>query len=277
MLTPLAKPKRSPPRRSKALRIHTQDLNQQPVERYVALQRSIGRMPRVGKVDVDADQIILRRFLCDRHRCIQWTPHESKSDARPLIDRSCCSSYTVPISESDRQKVEEILPLVRRRLAKQHPLRIDETEPFYDIDDDFSLHLRETDRGTCEFVLYEAGRTTCAVHKTCLEEGLDVWEYKPIACSLWPLALVDYEDNGESRYLLTAYSTATSGLFESDGDNDEENEDRFACLVDDAAEYEPLYKSQQGILSYLLGDGFYKELDRVASEYLSERTRKKKR
>ena len=272
---PIINNKKSPSRRKQALKFHTDDLNSQPVERYVELQRSIGRMMAIGKVDVDVDQIIERRFLCDRHRCIQWTPHENKRSAKPLIDRSCCSSYTVPITEADRKKVEEILPLVRKRLATNHALRLDEDEPFYDIDDDFSMHLRETDKGTCEFVLYEEGQTTCAVHKTCLEEGLDVWDYKPIGCSLWPVAIVDYEDNGEARFLVTAYTTTTSGLFESG--EDEESEDKFACLVDDAAEYEPLYKGQEGILRFLLGDKFYDDLDARAQKHLAAKAAKAKR
>jgi hypothetical protein len=258
--------KRSAPRRPKALRIHTEDLESAPLDRYAALQKSIGRLMTIGKVDVDVDQVILRRFLCDRHRCIQWTPHEKKKDAKPIIDRSCCSSYNVSISPSDREKVEEILPLVRKRLAKNHPLVTDPTEPFYDIDDDFSFQLRETDRGTCEFVLYEEGLTTCAVHKTCLEEGLDVAEYKPIVCSLWPLALIDYEADGETRYFLTAYGATNAGIFEgSDNDEDEDpGADRFACLVDDSPGYEPLYRSHGEILRFLLGDKFYEELDRRA-------------
>src|SRR5688572_8534696 len=232
-------PNRGSSRRPQALRIHTDDLNQAPIERYVVLQRSIGRLISIGDVEVDVDQVIERRFLCDRHRCIQWRPHERTEDATPLIDWSCCSSYDVPLTDSDRERVEAILPLVRKRLAPTHPLRTDASEPFYDIDDDFSYQLRQTDRGTCAFVLYEAGRTTCAVHKTCLEEGLDVWEHKPIGCSLWPLALVDYQADGRERHLLTAYASATRGLFESD-DDDDEGEDKFACLVDDAPEYEPL-------------------------------------
>jgi hypothetical protein len=257
--------KKSAPRRPQALKVHTDDLNQAPLERYTMLQRSIGRLLTIGKVDVDVDQVIRRRFLCDRHRCIQWTPHEKKKDARPLIDRSCCSSYTVPLTESDRLKIEEIMPLVRKRLAKDHPLRVDAQEPFYDIEDDFSISLRETDRGTCEFVLYEAGRTTCAVHKTCLEEGLEVAEYKPIGCSLWPLALLDYEDDdGNQRYFLTAYGVTNAGIFEGHDPDDTDSADRFACIVDDSPEYEPLYRSHQEILRFLLGDEFFAELDKKA-------------
>ncbi|MEO6953686.1 MAG: DUF3109 family protein [Polyangia bacterium] len=272
---PVINNKRSPSRRKGALESQMTDLAAMPVERYTELQRSIGRMMSIGKVDVDIDQLIERGFLCDRHRCIQWTPHENKANAKPIIDRSCCASYTVPLTEGDRKKVEEILPLVRKRLAANHALVQDEDEPFYDIDDDFSLTLRETDKGVCEFVLYEEGNTTCAVHKTCLEEGLDVWDYKPIGCSLWPVAIVDYEYDGKARYLLTAYNTHTSGLFEN-GSEDEEGEDKFACIVDDRDVYDPLYKAQEGILRFLFGDTFYDELDKRAKKHLAEKAKRKK-
>jgi hypothetical protein len=272
---PIVNVKRAPSRRKEALRIHTNDLELMPLERYVELQKSIGRLWSIGKVDVDVDQLVGRKFLCDRHRCIQWTPHERKEDGKPLIDRSCCSSYTVPLTESDRKKVEEILPLVKKRLAPNHALVLDEDEPFYDIEDDFSLALRETDKGTCEFVLYENGMTTCAVHKTCLEEGLDVWDYKPIGCSLWPVAVIDYEADGDKRFLVTAYTKETNGLFDN-GLDDEEAEDKFACIVDDDERYEPLYMSQEGILRYLLGDPFFDELHKRAGKWLADRAAKKR-
>ena len=257
-----------PPRRSAALKIHVRDLNQAPVQRYVEIQRERGKLITLGKVDVDIEQLVGRHFLCDRHRCIQWTPHEKKAEARPLIDNSCCSRYTVPVTGSDRTKLAEILPLVRKRLAKNHPLVEDPAAPPYDIDpEDFGMVMRDQmPTGACQFVLYEKGLTSCAIHKTCLEEGLDVWEYKPLGCSLWPLALVDYEDDDRNeRYLLTCYADATAGIFEED-EAEHNDEGSFACMVDDDPSYEPLYKSCEGILRYVLGDKFYDGLDRAAKK-----------
>src|SRR5215470_15098654 len=97
-----------PPRRSLALKLYPRDHDRAPIERYVAVQRRRGRIASIGKVDVDLEQLVDRTFLCDRHRCIQWTPHERKADARPLIDNSCCSRYTVPVTDLDRSRVEEI-------------------------------------------------------------------------------------------------------------------------------------------------------------------------
>jgi hypothetical protein len=259
---------RKPPRRSSALKVHVRELNMTPVARYVDIQRERGHMIAIGQVDVDLETLAGRNFLCDRHRCIQWTPHDQKADARPLIDNSCCASYSVPVGDIDRRKLAEILPLVKKRLAKTHPLNVDATAAPYRIDeDDFSFVMNEYPSGACQFVLYEKGMTTCSIHKTCLEEGLNVWEYKPLGCSLWPLALVDYEDeNKKERYLLTIYSTATKSLFDSA--DDAHDDGNFACLMDNDEKYEPLYKSCEGVLKFTLGDSFYKQLDRAAREYV---------
>jgi hypothetical protein len=253
---------RLPPRRSEALKMHVRDLNLTPIRRYVDIQRERGKLLAIGNVDVDLEQMLERKFLCDRHRCIQWKPHGKKSeDPKPIIDNSCCSRYQVPVTDWDRVKLAEILPKVRKRLAKSHPLVMDHAEPPYEIDEEFTFLMKDQPNGACQFVLYEEGLTTCAVHKTCLEEKLDPWHYKPIGCSLWPASLVDYEnDDKQERYLLTAYVDATAGIFiesESNGNT----EDDFACLVDQDESYEPLYKSMEGVLTYVLGAKFWKRLD----------------
>ncbi len=96
------------PRRAEALRLYVRDLSKPPVKRYVEVQRTRERLFAIGHVDVDIEQLVDRTFLCDRHRCIQWTPHERKADARPLIDNSCCSRYTVPVTDFDRDKLARL-------------------------------------------------------------------------------------------------------------------------------------------------------------------------
>src|SRR5262245_36120821 len=254
------------PRRSKALKVHLEDLARAPVARYVEVQRQRGRLAAIDKVDVDLEQLVERPFLCDRHRCIQWTPHQRKADARPLIDNSCCARYDVPVTDLDRKKLQEILPQVQRRLPPGHPLRDEDASPPFRFDEEYACVLDDIS-GRCQFVLYENGLTTCAIHKTCLEEGLDVWEYKQLGCSLWPLALVEGDGRGQTPLLLTVYARATSGLFVARAD-EANDEGHFACLVDQDDSYEPLYKSMEGILRYALGDGFFRKLERVASAHL---------
>jgi hypothetical protein len=250
--------------------LHVEELAYPPVRRYVDVQRERQRMLAIDNVDVDLEQLVERRFLCDRHRCIQWTPHERKADARPLIDNSCCSRYRVPVTDLDRRKLAEILPQVRRRLPAHHPLNVDEAAPPYELDEDYQFVMREQAIGSCQFAVYERGQTHCAIHRTCLEEGLPVWDYKPIGCSLWPLALVEYEREDERRYLLTAYVQATAALFEG-GEDETNDEAGFACLVDQDEGYEPLFRSSEGILTHFLGPGFYKKLERAAERHLQRR------
>jgi hypothetical protein len=262
--------KKKAPRRSAALRLYVADLGKAPVQRYAKVQKTRGRLISIGNVDVDVEHVVQRTFLCDRHRCIQWTPHDHKKDARPLIDRSCCSRYTVPVTDLDRERVEEILPLVRKRLDAKHPLVLDASEPPYELQDDYSFAMRERENGACQFVLYEKGLTSCAIHQTCLEEGLDPWVYKPLGCSLWPLAILDYEDDdGKDRLLLTIYARATEGLFESEPDGESTEESSFACLVDRDPAYDPMYRACRAVIVHTFGDEFYRRLDREAQKHLS--------
>lgn len=249
-----------PPRRSKALRQHVAELNASPTDRYVDVLKMRGGILTVGDVDVDLEQLVERTFLCDRHRCIQWRPHTHWKGAEPIIDRSCCSHYDVPVTKYDRVRLMEVLPLVKKRLPADHALN-QGGEPF-DIDGEFQTIMNTTDQGTCQFVLYEDGMTTCAVHKTCLEENLPVWVHKPAGCSLWPLAVVDYEDaDGNDRFLVTTYGAQTNGLF-ADAAEREDDDNHFACMVDAHEDYEPLYRSCTGILTHLFGPELVKELDK---------------
>ncbi|HEX9101991.1 MAG TPA: hypothetical protein VF997_07305, partial [Polyangia bacterium] len=97
--------KQKPPRRAEALKLYVADLGKAPVQRYAKVQKQRGRLISIGNVDVDIEGVVERTFLCDRHRCIQWTPHENMKDKKALIDRSCCSRYTVPVSDLDRDRI----------------------------------------------------------------------------------------------------------------------------------------------------------------------------
>jgi hypothetical protein len=177
----------------------------------------------------------------------------------------------VPVTDWDREKLAEILPLVRKRLDKNHPLNVDGAEPPYELQEDYSFAMRERDNGACQFVVYDKGLTACAIHKTCLEEGLSPWEYKPLGCSLWPLALLDYEDDdGVQRVLLTVYARATEGLFDSEPDGDNPDEGYFACLVDKDPAYDPMYRACQGVIVHTFGAEFYKQLDKQAQRHLAK-------
>ena len=263
--------KTKPPRRADALKLYVEDLGKAPVQRSRSCRRRAGGSSASARSTSTSSSVVERTFLCDRHRCIQWTPHEKMKDKKPLIDRSCCSRYTVPVTDLDLDRVAEILPLVRKRLDKNHPYRDDPNEPHFEVQEDFSFALRERENGTCQFVVYDEGRTACAIHKTCLEEGLDPWVYKPLGCSMWPLAILDYEDEAGER------SAAADGLHARDRGAVRQRGGRrlggrrasSPASSTRIPEYDPMYRACQGVITHAFGADFYRKLDAAAQKHLA--------
>jgi hypothetical protein len=231
--------------------------------RYVSILRERGQLLSIGDLDVDLPQLLARRFECDCRKCILWR------GAEVLSDRSCCARYRIEMTRADRVNLTAVLPLVRPRLPKDHPLQDPEAVP-YQIDEDYRMIMDEDERGVCPFVLYDGGLSQCAIHRTCLEEGLDPWRYKPLSCSLWPIATVEYKADAGKRTLLTSYGFETRYLF-----SDEESE-QCACLVDQNPECPPLYEAQSGILGRVFGAGLVRKLRAAATAKNNNRKKGRK-
>ena len=227
--------------------------------------RHHGHLLQVGRVDVDVEQIVRRHYMCDAQRCIQWAGDKA------LVDRSCCSRYGVPVTARDRDLVHEKLDLVRQNLPRGHRLLDPKADPF-EPDEDYGFDMvNDNPLDGCQFNQYEDGRMRCAIHKTALERGENPCHWKPIACSLWPLALNQYDDDGPERYLLTIYCDETDDLF------DAIDEDDFACIQDQSPDYPRLYESEQLTLEFLFGERWYRQLDAAAKKLLKADKKKKKK
>jgi hypothetical protein len=235
------------------LRRSLRELEWTGVRRYVELLREWGDLLVTPVADFDLRELVDRRFACDSRKCLVWR------GAQMLVDSSCCARYRIELTGIDRQRLRAVLPLVRPRLPRDHALQ-DETERPWVRDEDYRALMAEDDRGVCPFVLYERGKSQCAIHAACLAEGLDPWDHKPLACSLWPVATLEYRVGGRERLLVSAYGEATTGLFAEDDDE----VSRCACLVDQAADLPPLYQSQRAILERLFGARLLGRLDVAA-------------
>lgn len=142
--------------------------------------------------------------------------------------------------------------------------------------------------GYCLFSFVDTdGYPKCAIHKWCLESGLNPAEYKPYICSLFPLEGIvtpsgktvvfcsNKDTNKFSMYFYTltrrvcvneeslvkVYSNSVGGnsyLRELNVHN---------ILEDDIHQYmRPAYIEQEGILRFLCGDDVYDELVRRMSK-----------
>jgi hypothetical protein len=223
------------------------------VRRFVEVLRESGNLLVTRNEDFDLRELVDRRFACDSRKCLTWR------DGRMLVNSSCCARYRIELTSLDRKRLEEVLPLVRTRLPDDHALQGECQLPWV-LDRDYRTVMAEDDRGVCPFVQYDDGRSLCAIHGTCLTEGLDPWVHKPLSCSLWPIATLEYRTGGCARTLVTAYGPTTAGLFADDDDD----YDRCACLADRSPDLPPLYQSQRAILQRLFGAGVVRRLDGAA-------------
>jgi hypothetical protein len=234
-----------------------EELEWDSTQNYVERLREGGDLLQLDAVDVDIPQIVLRHFVCDARRCIQW------AGERPLLDMGCCCRYEVPLTARDRRVVREKLPALRPQLPAGHRLRDPDADPFACNEDDFGFKMvHDNPLGGCQFNLYREGRCRCALHSAALAAGEDPLDWKPLACSLWPLALNAHTVSGKERYLLTIYCDQTSQLF------DDSEDDPFACLVDQDPGHPRVYQSERAVLEHLFGPKWWHDLDRAAGRLI---------
>lgn len=232
------------------------ELEWSTTKKYVEMLRERGELLSIDSVDIDVPQIVQRHFLCDAQRCIEW------AGTRPLVDRSCCCRYDVPLTTRDREVVLRHLDQVRLVLPPGSRLLDPEEEPFQP-DDDYGVEMvHDNPLDGCQFNLYLEGRCRCALHLAALKHDENPGDWKPVACSLWPLAVAAYGDGGEDRLLLTIYCEETRDLFDADDDGP------FACIVDQDPAYPRLYQSERPTLEYLFGASWWRRLDREARALL---------
>jgi hypothetical protein len=244
---------RRPKRRDSPVRSALRELEWSSSRRYVQGLRDAGDLLATRDTDFDLRELVDRRFACDSRKCLSWRGRKL------LVDSSCCARYRIELTSLDRERLQGVLPLVREDLPKDHALQ-DEREAPWVRDEDYRMVMAEDDRGVCPFVRYDEGRSLCAIHATCLAQGLDPWEHKPISCSLWPIATLEYRVDDGTRTLVTAYGHGTVGLFADDDDDF----DRCACLVDQSPDLPPLYDAQREVVQHLFGAALLRRLDAAA-------------
>ncbi|MFH1131778.1 MAG: DUF3109 family protein [Pseudomonadota bacterium] len=233
------------------------ELNWDNTRQYVELLREKGNLLPIDNVDVDVPNIVRKHFMCDGNRCVQWIGKKA------LVDRSCCSRYDVSVTTRDRKLVMQNFNKIRENLPVGHPFRDPNINPF-ERDDDYGWDLvQDKTRDVCQFTVYRDAMRLCAIHMTAMQYGERPQDWKPIACSMWPLVIDDYQnDNGDDRILLTIYCGDTESLFEG------KDEDPFACIVDENPEYPRLYQSEKTTLEFAFGKEWWEKLDKAAKRIL---------
>lgn len=145
---------------------------------------------------------------------------------RGPADRSCCADLDVSPDPDERARIEAALPRIEREMADD-PRWADGIPPIFEEDT-----LRRPGR-RCVFAKATPEGLRCGLQQ--VRPAL-----KPLACWLFPLAVVDL---GDGRVLLTAVSRRTASLLASRPAR------AFPCL----GAGEPLAQAERPTLERLLG------------------------
>ena len=121
--------------------------------------------------------LIEREFICDLNTCLGACCIEGDSGA--------------PLNYEERDKIEELLPVIWDDLLPEAKKVIKETGVSY-IDEEGDLVTNLIHGKDCVFTYYEGnGICKCVLEKAFREGKSDF--YKPISCHLYPVRLKEYD------------------------------------------------------------------------------------
>jgi Fe-S-cluster containining protein len=224
------------------------------IDRYKShLLESPDRHIWVGKVLVDVDEVIRRRFACDTRLCLEHASGAAKSK------HSCCYDLDVTLLPNEVEAIE-------RRLAKVlagHPAVRGHVEEsgFWQHDADWWRILQKKRDGTCVFLDHsEKLGFHCSLHATALRERIPVSSIKPLICRMFPLVVLE----ADGDHIITCYGEKTHRVLHSD------NYETMNCLHPNCYAGTPVYIQMRSTLETLIGPEGYRVLAAKAEKILAK-------
>ncbi len=190
-------------------------------------------MLQIGRALVSLD-LVEKFFICNLDKCLG----------------ACCieGDAGAPVSEEERQKLKEILPIVWGDLLPSAKEVIDRQGVAY-IDEEGDLVTSIVNGKDCVFTCYDRnGMCQCAIERAYREGRTDF--YKPISCHLYPVRLTEYADFTAVNYHRWKICKAAEVLGRQEGVR------AYQFLK------EPLIRR--------FGEAWYNELCETADAYLKE-------
>ena len=101
---------------------------------------------------------------------------------------ACCtleSDFGAPIFNEEIEKINEVLPVVKKYLSPEHILEIEKNGFFEEKGGE--ILIKSVGRKACVFVFCEDGIAKCSIEKAFLQKKIDF--RKPISCHLFPIRI----------------------------------------------------------------------------------------
>ncbi|MFW6287064.1 MAG: hypothetical protein ACOC29_03900 [Candidatus Sumerlaeota bacterium] len=243
----------------------TEYYDKDEIVKYVDYLEEQGRLIRIDNLLLDGDAM-LTPFVCDTELCVKPKCGNKKKDKKRFCG-SCCVCYSPRLSTRERERIDKILPEVKERfpiIAR----RINKADGYYHWDEGYDRMVNNDSLMRCVFMMpdkEELGFHGCAIHAWCLEQGLDPAEWKPSACIMFPLFLLDV-DSDEGTMLLTIHSEEVMAIGES-----EENYDTVDCIPDNRLATDPIYRSMRDTIVYMFDEETWNRIKTAMEEYAAKR------
>lgn len=233
-------------------------------DQYIEELRERGLILDIDNVTVDAEQLVLRTFQCNTDYCVKCKGTGSAKEFKG----SCCTDLQVDMTRPEVDKIVEMGKLARAKLnlPKSHPLSeiVDRIlgHRITEISDENELHLIHRRNERCVMSWMEGDTLRCSINTLCDRLGLDLIEFKPDPCFLFPLHYTEYR---KGAYLVSLLTKETESWIEQHS-----IVGRLRCLSKPEPGAPPAYVSLRYELEYIFGKKFYRELARQAKPILAE-------
>lgn len=237
------------------------------VDKYADYLEEKGRLIHIGNLLFDEETMQLP-YLCDTALCMP--SKEKGSKAKKCKCTSCCVSYAPRISTGERERIDKILPDVIKRFPflaadiKKH-------NGYYYWDENYDRFVVKKQKEYCVFLTPDAkdfGFHACTLHSYCLEKKLPPALYKPSACSMFPIFMLEMSE--DDQILITAHTKEVRNVGE---EVDEYHE--VTCIERNHLATKPLYQEMKDMLIYMFGAAVWEKLDRELKKRAKKASAKK--
>ena len=128
----------------------------------------------IDDVFINSD-LFKTKFTCDLSKC----------------KGACCtmdSEYGAPLKEEEIEKIDEVLPVLKKYLPKKNLKNIDKFG-FWETKQN-QLFIRSINRRECVFAVYDGDIAKCSLEKAFFDGNSNF--RKPISCHLFPIRITEF-------------------------------------------------------------------------------------
>ena len=231
-------------------------MTEEPWRKHLVKLDGRGDLIKIGDIYIDAANMFSRKFICDTSLC---SPGPRKRGRE-----SCCMELTASITEKEKAALKNFHEEIKAFMSLRDRgwSRISH-EDCFELGEDNDIEMKKRHKRCIFSYLDSQGRILCSIESIARKKKMNVLDIKPITCLLFPMLLVDLNDN----FLITVLDEEN---YEVAGFSEEIK--KYECIRENQGKT-PFYKSMKRTITVLFGDEFYSMLEIEARTYLNRKKR----